>query len=243
MATVIVATAAKVQQVEDDSIVSMDINESGHLIITNGAGDDIDVGAVAGDTPDASTTVKGIVELATEAETATGTDVNRAVTPQALKAQLDLKQGLDSDLTAIASLSATNDDIIQRKGGAWVNRSLAQLAEDLNPAAAPQTLTDGATINTDAALGDHFRVTLGGNRTLAAPSNPEDGKKILFEFIQDGTGSRTITLATGSSGTFLLGADIPSVILSTGANKRDFMGAIYISAISRWCVIAFIKGY
>src|SRR5438105_4854768 len=33
----------------------------------------------------------------------------------------------DSDLTTIAGLSATNDDIIQRKSGAWTNRTMAQL--------------------------------------------------------------------------------------------------------------------
>lgn len=38
---------------------------------------------------DASTTVKGKVELATDAETITGTDTVRAVTPASLKATLD----------------------------------------------------------------------------------------------------------------------------------------------------------
>ncbi len=43
-------------------------------------------------------------------------------------------QTLDSDLTAIAGLSPTNDDIIQRKSGAWVNRTLAQLITDITVA-------------------------------------------------------------------------------------------------------------
>ncbi len=37
----------------------------------------------------------------------------------------------DSDLTAIAALTPTNDDVIQRKAGAWTNRSMAQLGGDL----------------------------------------------------------------------------------------------------------------
>jgi hypothetical protein len=49
----------------------------------------------------------------------------------ATQTALDGKQPLDSDLTAIAALSATNDDVIQRKAGAWVNRSPAQLKTDL----------------------------------------------------------------------------------------------------------------
>lgn len=48
-----------------------------------------------------------------------------------LQSALDAKQPLDSDLTAIAALSPTNDDIIQRKSGAWTNRTLAQLITDL----------------------------------------------------------------------------------------------------------------
>ena len=38
---------------------------------------------------------------------------------------------LDADLTAIAALSPSNDDVIQRKTGAWTNRTMAQLAADL----------------------------------------------------------------------------------------------------------------
>jgi hypothetical protein len=41
-------------------------------------------------------------------------------------------QPLDSDLTAIAALSPSNDDIVQRKAGAWTNRTIAQLLTDLN---------------------------------------------------------------------------------------------------------------
>lgn len=62
---------------------------------------------VAPPIPDASETVKGIVELATVAETATGTDGTRAVTPAGLKPIVDGLQPLDPDLTAIADLTTT----------------------------------------------------------------------------------------------------------------------------------------
>jgi hypothetical protein len=45
----------------------------------------------SGAIPDATETVKGIVELATAAETATGTDATRAVHPAGLKVELDKK--------------------------------------------------------------------------------------------------------------------------------------------------------
>jgi hypothetical protein len=41
----------------------------------------------------------------------------------AIQTQLDARQTLDSDLTAIGALSPSNDDIIQRKAGVWVNRT------------------------------------------------------------------------------------------------------------------------
>jgi len=55
-----------------------------------------------------------------------------------------------------------------------------------------QTLADGATISWNVALGQIATVTLGGNRTMAAPTNLKVGTYILHVY-QDGTGSRTIT--------------------------------------------------
>jgi hypothetical protein len=40
-------------------------------------------------------------------------------------------QPLDGDLTAIAALTPSNDDIIQRKAGVWTNRTIAQYKSDL----------------------------------------------------------------------------------------------------------------
>jgi hypothetical protein len=49
-----------------------------------------------------------------------------------LQSALDGKQALDTDLTDIAALAPTNDDVIQRKAGAWTNRSMTQLKSDLS---------------------------------------------------------------------------------------------------------------
>lgn len=105
--------------------------------------------------------------------------------------------------------------------------------------APPQTLTDATTIATNAALGNYFRVTLGGNRTLGNPTNPTDGQKIVWELIQDGTGSRTITLDTA----FALGTTLASVTLTTTASKRDMLGAVYNATTSKWYVLALSKGF
>lgn len=106
----------------------------------------------------------------------------------------------------------------------------------------PVSLTDAATIATDASLGNRFRVTLGGNRTLGAPTNPTDGQQIAYELIQDATGSRTLSLDTGTGG-FVFGSDITSITLTTTASKRDFLTAIYNSTANKWYVVGFIKGF
>lgn len=57
----------------------------------------------------------------------------------------------DADLDAIAALAASNDDIIQRKAGAWTNRSLAQYKLDLNVATLPIAESDVTNLVTDLA--------------------------------------------------------------------------------------------
>jgi len=88
-------------------------------------------------------------------------------------------------------------------------------------AMAEVTLTDAATIAFDLATGFDFVVTLGGNRTLGAPSNTTAcvGKKGRIRVVQDGTGSRTLgyhaNYDSGGNGTF------PT--LTTNANAQDIL--------------------
>ena len=77
-------------------------------------------------------------------------------------------------------------------------------------------LTDGATITPDFAVANNFSVTLGGNRTLANPSNLTAGQSGAIWVTQDGTGGRT--LAYGSYWDFT-GGTAPT--LATAANARD----------------------
>ena len=55
------------------------------------------------------------------------------------------------------------------------------------------TLTDAASIAVDFNDSNMFMVTLGGNRTLAAPSNATAGQVGSIYVVQDGTGSRTLS--------------------------------------------------
>ena len=80
------------------------------------------------------------------------------------------------------------------------------------------TLTDAASITSDFAVGNNFLVTLGGNRTLAAPSNAVAGQSGSIYIIQDGTGSRTLSYNTAWQ---FVSATVPT--LSTGANDVDML--------------------
>lgn len=53
-------------------------------------------------------------------------------------------------------------------------------------------LTDAATVSVDASLGTVYDLTLGGNRTMGAPTNSSVGQRITFIVRQDGTGARTL---------------------------------------------------
>jgi len=73
----------------------------------------------------------------------------------------------------------------------------SDIADDLITSAklnyTESTLTDQATVAWDASTQDVCKLTLGGNRTMAAPTNNTTGQFISILVIQDGTGSRTLT--------------------------------------------------
>ena len=55
------------------------------------------------------------------------------------------------------------------------------------------TLTAGATVTWDVGSSPVAKLTLGGNRTISAPTNGATGQFISIAVIQDATGSRTLT--------------------------------------------------
>jgi hypothetical protein len=83
------------------------------------------------------------------------------------------------------------------------------------------------TITPDFALANNFSVTLGGNRTLANPTNLTAGQSGVIVITQDGTGSRT--LAYGSNFKFP-GGTAPT--LTTTAAAVDVL-AYYVESASR----------
>ena len=97
------------------------------------------------------------------------------------------------------------------------NTTLNATVDDSAAAYKSQTLTDGATVTWNASLGRIATLTLGGNRTMAAPTNLKVGHYTLT-VIQDATGSRTITW----NGAFKWPAQTAPT-LTTTANARDIL--------------------
>ena len=79
------------------------------------------------------------------------------------------------------------------------------------------TLTDGATVTPDFAASNNYVLTLGGNRTIANPTNLTAGQSGSIFLVQDGTGSRTA--AWGSYWDFA-GGTAPTLTTTASAVDR-----------------------
>jgi hypothetical protein len=101
-------------------------------------------------------------------------------------------------------------------------------------------LADAATIDVDAAAANKFEITLGGNRTIANPTNAADGRVIIFRLRQDNTGGRIVTW--GNDYRFRGDLAAANVVLSTSANTIDRVAFEYVTADHKWDCVSFIKG-
>lgn len=179
------------------------------------------------------------------ATSAVGTETTRAETAEALlapKASPALT-GTPAAPTATALTNSTQiattayaDAAVAVAEGLALPKAGGTLTGALVPAVV--ALTDGSSIAVNAAAGNAFAVTLGGNRTLANPSNPADGQVIRVRVTQDGSGSRTLAYGTaydfGTAG---------SPTLSTAAAKVDILGFEYVAALAKWCYLGSGLGF
>jgi hypothetical protein len=94
-------------------------------------------------------------------------------------------------------------------------------------------LSDGATITIDMATACHHSVTLGGNRTFAAPSNQVVGQAGSIFITQDGTGSRT---AAFNAAFKFVGGTAPT--LTTTAAAVDRIDYIILSSNVIHCAVS-----
>ena len=119
----------------------------------------------------------GRIELATSAESITGTSQVLATHPAGVKA-------------LALSLIATASQI-------WTGTTnLFVSPEKLVDAGAFVTITDGANLSTNMNAGRNFVVTIAGNRAMDNPTNVKVGHVLTYAIIQGTGGSRTITWGT-----------------------------------------------
>jgi hypothetical protein len=144
-------------------------NATGNNPIISATGGDTNIGIVL--TPKGT----GEVVIATDDLNYAGTAVT------ATGAELNYSDIVTLGTTAASKVFTADANNLTIVTGAVVN------VEDI--------LTDGATITWDVIDSPVAKVTLGGNRTLSAPSGttPFAGQFVSLLIIQDGTGGRTVT--------------------------------------------------
>jgi hypothetical protein len=97
---------------------------------------------------------------------------------------------------------------------------------------ADENLIDAATVATDANRATTLTLTLGANRTMGAPTNANPGQRLRYRLIQDNTGGRTVTWASGTGGFKFPGGTAPT--LTTTANRWDYLDFEYNERSATW---------
>ena len=140
-------------------------------------------------------------------------------------------QAYDADLTTLGAGGSAARSFLGLAIGTDVqaynaNNAVTNVAQSFTAAqrGSVSALTDGATITPDFAVANNFSVTLGGNRTLANPTNLVAGQSGVIKLTQDATGGRT--LAFGSYWDFAAGT---APTLTTTANAVDIL-AYYVDS-------------
>jgi hypothetical protein len=144
--------------------------------------------------------------------------------------------GIGTTITSNAGLSVMNGNV---GIGTWVPAS--RLAVNGGFTQSVVTLTFGGTVNTNAALGNYFRIpSVTSNFTLESPTNPTDGQRIIWEIDQAGSGSYNAVI---TSTNFALGTDISSLTSASTSGEKDFLTAVYNVNTQEWYIVAFVRGY
>lgn len=153
----------------------------------------------------------------------------------------NLDAGTVPDARFPATLPAVNGSALTNLNASNVASGTLSNAR-LNAIVPPtvSVLTDGATPALNAALGNVFTLAAAGDRTIAVPSNPTDGQKIIIRHLASG-GARTLALNTGAGG-FRFGTDI-TALTQTTSGKTDYIGCVYNATDTKWDVVAYVKGF
>jgi hypothetical protein len=164
-------------------------------------------------------------------KTLTSPKINEAVDLTSTATELNLLDGVvglvQADFTKLADVDATAAELnysdLATLGTTAASKVFTADANNLTKVSGAvlnieDTLTDGATITWNVIDSPVAKVTLGGNRTISAPSGttPAAGQFIAITVIQDATGSRLLTWNSAYEFT----ADTAPT-LTTTASKAD----------------------
>lgn len=137
----------------------------------------------------------------------------------------------DGDLTAIAALTPDDDDFIQRKDGAWTNRSAAQVKADLITRIG--TVASSAAPTPNADNHDQYNVTaLAAGATFGAPTGePTEGQSLVIRVKDNGTARALAFNAVYRA----VGVTLPT---TTVINKTLYLGFKWNDADETWDCLA-----
>lgn len=105
----------------------------------------------------------------------------------------------------------------------------------------PLTLSDTTNLQVDLTLGSYFRVLFDhaiASRTISF-TGAKCGQKVILEMIQSATGGELVTYESRMT----YGVDIPTCIVSTISNVRDFLGLIYNDLTDKFYAVAWVRTY
>ena len=198
-----------------DNSVDKSVSLSGLVQNPTFTGNVTATGTISGDIIRGGTTISGVTVTGTTANFVSGVFTNLEITTSgSLSFEGATADNFETFLNVVDPTADRTITLPDATGAV----ALLSLAQSFSAAqrGTISALTDGATITADFAVANNFSVTLGGNRTLANPSNLTAGQSGSIWITQDGTGSRT--LAYGSQWDFT-GGTAPT--LSTAAAAVD----------------------
>lgn len=113
-------------------------------------------------------------------------------------------------------------------------------AEHTAATAAPvvTALHDAPAISVNAALGNDFRVTLGGDRAFAAPTGGRDGQRITLMITQGKGAPHKVTW----SDRYRFGT-LGAPALSAAEGHTDVLGFIYHQPLGAWFCVGAARGF
>lgn len=174
-----------------------------------------------------------------------------------LTSDLASKQTADADLTAIATLSPANDDLLQRKAGAWTNRTPAQIKTDLaltksdvglanvdNTSDASKPISTATQTALDAKADE--TVTVSGSTSLTGGGDLTANRTLTLvnDSAAPGNGRYYGTDGAGTKGYHAIPAGDPAMggdLSGTASNAQIVAGAVGNTEIANDSIVASSK--